>query len=143
MKKSFDDYGNAVCQLRNNNHKGFKMNDRNKSTAHTTWNCKYHIVFAPKFRREILYNQKREIVGKILRKLCEWKDVEIIEAEVCPDHILFHCHCKGAAEAKNPERMPGIFLDLKKLRTTERSPRRLRSPKSSPCTSCQLRNRSG
>lgn len=85
------------------------MNDRNKSTAHTTWNCKYHIVFAPKFRREILYNQKREIVGKILRKLCEWKDVEIIEAEVCTDHILFHCHCKGAAEAKNPERMPGIF----------------------------------
>ena len=63
------------------------MNDRNKSTAHTTWNCKYHIVFAPKFRRKILYNQKREIVGKILRKLCEWKGVEIIEAEVCPDHI--------------------------------------------------------
>lgn len=59
------------------------MNDRNKSTAHTTWNCKYHIVFAPKFRRKILYNQKREIVGKILRKLCEWKDVE----EVCLDHI--------------------------------------------------------
>lgn len=53
------------------------MNDRNKSTAHTAWNCKYHIVFAPKFRRKILYNQKREIVGKILRKLCEWKDVEI------------------------------------------------------------------
>lgn len=63
------------------------MNDRNKSTAHTTWNCKYHIVFAPKFRRKILYNQKREIVGRILRKLCEWKGVEIIEAEVCPDHI--------------------------------------------------------
>ena len=63
------------------------MNDRNKSTAHTTWNCKYHIVFAPKFRRKILYNQKRDIVGRILRKLCEWKGVEIIEAEVCPDHI--------------------------------------------------------
>ena len=58
------------------------MNDRNKSTAHTTWNCKYHIVFAPKFRRK-----KREIVGKILRKLCEWKNVKIIAAEVCPDHI--------------------------------------------------------
>ena len=76
-----------VCQLHHNKIKGFKMNDRNKSTAHTTWNCKYHIVFAPKFRRKILYSQKREVVGKILRKLCEWKDVEIIEAEVCPDHV--------------------------------------------------------
>ena len=47
----------------------------------------YHIVFAPKFRRKILYSQKREVVGKILRKLCEWNDVEIIEAEVCPDHV--------------------------------------------------------
>jgi putative transposase len=44
-------------------------------------------VFAPKFRRKILYSQKREVVGKILRKLCEWNDVEIIEAEVCPDHV--------------------------------------------------------
>lgn len=63
------------------------MNDRNKSTAHTTWNCKYHIVFAPKFRRAMMYGQKKELIGRILRKLCEWKGVEIIEAEICPDHV--------------------------------------------------------
>lgn len=59
----------------------------NKSLAHTTWNCKYHIVFAPKYRRQIIYNQIKADVGKILRQLCERKGVEIIEATACPDHI--------------------------------------------------------
>ncbi|WP_336047017.1 IS200/IS605 family transposase [Solibacillus ferritrahens] len=59
----------------------------NKSLAHTTWNCKYHIVFAPKYRRQIIYNQIKTDVGKILRQLCERKGVEIIEATACPDHI--------------------------------------------------------
>ena len=62
------------------------MNDTN-SLAHTTWNCKYHIVFAPKYRRLVFFGQKRKEIGAILRSLCEWKQVEIIEAEVCPDHI--------------------------------------------------------
>ena len=62
------------------------MNDTN-SLSHTTWNCKYHIVFAPKFRRKVFYKEKRRAIGMILRKLCEWKGVHIIEAEVCPDHI--------------------------------------------------------
>ena len=62
------------------------MNDTN-SLAHTTWNCKYHIVFAPKYRRKVFFGQKRKDIGAILRSLCEWKQVEIIEAEVCPDHI--------------------------------------------------------
>ena len=62
------------------------MQDTN-SLAHTTWNCKYHIVFAPKYRRRIFFGQKRKEIGAILRSLCEWKQVEIIEAEVCPDHI--------------------------------------------------------
>ena len=57
------------------------------SLSHTKWNCKYHIVFTPKYRRKIFYNQKRIEIGKILRDLCEWQDVKIIEAEVCPDHI--------------------------------------------------------
>ena len=57
------------------------------SIAHTTWNCKYHIVFAPKYRRQIIYWKIKEDIGQILRKLCEWKGVEIIEAEACPDHI--------------------------------------------------------
>ena len=60
--------------------------DKN-SLAHTTWECKYHIVFAPKFRRKVIYNQIKEDVGKILRSLCERKGIEIIEAEACPDHI--------------------------------------------------------
>ena len=51
------------------------------------WNCKYHIVFAPKYRREAIYGQIRADIGSILRKLCEYKGVEIIEAETCPDHI--------------------------------------------------------
>ena len=62
------------------------MNDVN-SLSHTRCNCKYHIVFAPKYRRKVFYKQKREEVGKILRTLCEWKKVGIIEAEVCPDHV--------------------------------------------------------
>ncbi len=62
------------------------MNDIN-SLSHTKWNCKYHIVFAPKYRRKVFYKEKREAIGKILRQLCEWKGVKIIEAEACPDHI--------------------------------------------------------
>ena len=62
------------------------MNDIN-SLSHTKWNCKYHIVFCPKYRRQEIYGRIKEDVGKILRKLCEAKGVEIIEAEACPDHI--------------------------------------------------------
>ena len=62
------------------------MND-NDSLAHTTWNCKYHIVFAPKYRRRISYDEYKREIGKILRELCEWKGIKIVEAEVCPDHI--------------------------------------------------------
>ena len=57
------------------------------SLAHTVWNCKYHIVFAPKYRRKAFFGEKRLEIGKILRKLCEFKQVTIVEAEVCPDHI--------------------------------------------------------
>ena len=58
-----------------------------KSLAHTQWNCKYHIVFAPKYRRQVFYVSKRLEIGQILRQLCEWKGITIIEEEVCPDHI--------------------------------------------------------
>lgn len=58
-----------------------------KSLTHTKWNCKYHVVFAPKYRRKVFYEEKRLEIGAILRELCRWKGVEIIEAEVCPDHI--------------------------------------------------------
>ena len=57
------------------------------SLAHTTWECKYHIVFAPKYRRQVIYGKIKSDIGKMLRKLCEYKGVEIIEAEACKDHI--------------------------------------------------------
>ena len=62
------------------------MDDVN-SLSHSKWRCKYHIVFAPKYRRQVIYKDIRKDIGVILRKLCEQKNVEIIEAELCPDHI--------------------------------------------------------
>jgi len=59
----------------------------NNSLAHTTWNCKYHIVFAPKYRRQVIYGKIRVDVGKILRMLCQRKGIEIVEAECCRDHV--------------------------------------------------------
>jgi len=59
----------------------------NSTSADTTWNCKYHVVFAPKFRRQVIYGQLRADIGKILRDLCERRDIEIIEAELCKDHV--------------------------------------------------------
>ena len=64
-----------------------KKKEETDSLAHTKWNCKYHIVFAPKYRRQVIYGQIRSDIGVIIRKLCEYKGVEIIEAEACPDHI--------------------------------------------------------
>ena len=57
------------------------------SLSHTRWNCKYHIVFAPKYRRQVIYGKIKKDIGKMLRKLCEYKQVEILEAEACRDHI--------------------------------------------------------
>ena len=62
------------------------MNDIN-SLSHSKWRCQYHIVFAPKYRRKEVYGKIKSDIGQILRKLCEQKSVEIIEAEACPDHI--------------------------------------------------------
>ncbi|MEL7597147.1 MAG: IS200/IS605 family transposase [Clostridiaceae bacterium] len=59
----------------------------NSSLAHSKWNCKYHIVFAPKYRRQIIYGKIKVDIGQILRKLCEHKGVTIIEANACKDHI--------------------------------------------------------
>ena len=65
----------------------YQVKDNNLSLSHTVWNCKYHVVFAPKYRRKVFYGSKRLEIGAILRKLCEFKGVTIIEAEVCPDHV--------------------------------------------------------
>ena len=58
-----------------------------ENLAHTKWNCKYHIVFAPKFRRQIIYGRLKTEIGKILRTLCERKEIEILEANLCADHV--------------------------------------------------------
>ena len=57
------------------------------SLSHTKWNCKYHVVFAPKYRRKVFFGEKRYEIGQILRELCRWKGVNLLEAEACPDHI--------------------------------------------------------
>ena len=59
----------------------------NNSLAHTKWNCKYHVVFAPKYRRQIIYRKLKKDIGEILRMLCARKGIKIIEAEACSDHI--------------------------------------------------------
>ena len=69
------------------------------SLAHTQWECKYHIVFAPKYRRQIIYGKIRQDIGQMIRKLCEYKGVEIIEAEACKDHTYRAC----SGERRMPE----------------------------------------
>ena len=59
------------------------------SLAHTKWNCKYHIVFAPKYRRKVFFDEKRKEIREILRTLCKWKGVEVIEGEICPTIYIF------------------------------------------------------
>ena len=59
----------------------------NNSLSHTKWRCKYHIVFAPKFRRQEIYGKLKKDIGQILRELCQRKGINIIEAELCPDHV--------------------------------------------------------
>ena len=62
-------------------------NDDVSSLSHTKWDCQYHIVFTPKYRRKATYNKLRRDIGKYLRRLCDYKGVEIVEANACPDHI--------------------------------------------------------
>ena len=62
-------------------------NDGVNSLSHSKWRCHYHIVFAPKYRRQEIYGKIKEDIGKIIRQLCDQKGIEIIEAELCPDHI--------------------------------------------------------
>ena len=59
----------------------------NKILSHSTWNCKYHIVFAPKYRRKIFYESRRKEIMEIIKELCRWKEVEILEGEMAVDHV--------------------------------------------------------
>ena len=64
-----------------------RKNDDESSLSHTRWNCQYHIVFTPKYRRKAIYRKLRRDIGVYLRRLCDYKGVEIVEAQSCPDHI--------------------------------------------------------
>ena len=64
-----------------------EQNNITRSLAHTKWNCKYLIVFAPNYLRKVFKKEKRMEIREILRKLCQRKGVEIVEAEICPDHV--------------------------------------------------------
>ena len=64
-----------------------EQNNVINSLAHTKWNCKYRVVFASKYRRKVFYEDKRAEIRDIIRELCAWKGVEIIEGEICPDHV--------------------------------------------------------
>ena len=75
----------------------------NNTLAHTTWNCKYHIVFAPKYRRKVFYGEKRAEIREILRQLCEWKGVEIIAQTL---GIKFHGIFEGEEQ---PDDIPKIW----------------------------------
>jgi len=67
---------------------GFKqMKNEIRNLAHSSYRCQYHIVFAPKYRRKVIYGKLRKEIGEIIRKLCTEKKVELLEAEACPDHI--------------------------------------------------------
>ena len=85
---SFDILG-EVCQPqpRNQRKNQVWMKLDTSSLAHIQWECKYHIVFAPKYRRQIIYGKIKQDIGQMIRKMCEFKGVEIIEAEACKDHI--------------------------------------------------------
>lgn len=65
----------------------WRKNDDESSLSHTRWNCRYHIVFTPKYRRKVIYRKLRRNIGTYLRRLCDYNGVEIIEAQACPDHI--------------------------------------------------------
>ena len=98
----------------------FKKKEETDSLAHTRWNCKYHIVFAPKYRRQIIYGQIKADVGSIIRKLCEYKGVEILEAEACPDHIhrpdRKFCVNADKLSSRKEEQLRGFFgLDTGRL----------------------------
>ena len=74
-----------------------KMAQKAHSLSHTKWICKYHLVFTPKYRRKIIYNQYRSSLGEIFQRLCSYKDVEIIEGHLMPDHV----HIVGQPSTKN------------------------------------------
>ena len=101
-----------------------KKKEETDSLAHTKWNCKYHIVFAPKYRRQVIYGQIRSDIGVIIRKLCEYKGVEIIEAEACPDHIhmVISIPLQYSVSHSRPDRIERVCYGLRRQKRVEETP---------------------
>ena len=86
-KITFPDYNSECSSRYHRERRGDFMAKQYNEFAHTKWMCKYHIVFTPKYRRKIIYNQYRKDLGEILRQLCNYKGVEIIEGHLMPDYV--------------------------------------------------------
>ena len=78
---------NRVVQATIKERKGEFMAQQTNSLAHTKWMCKYHIIFTPKYRRKIVYNQYKRALREILKRLCSYKGVEILEGHLMPDYV--------------------------------------------------------
>ena len=98
------------------------MKNELKHTAHSTYRCEYHIVFAPKYRRKEIYGAIKKDIGEILRKLCNEKKVEIIEAELCPDHVhmLVSIPPYISIEFDSPTTFISRFIQIQALLRRER-----------------------
>ena len=83
------------------------MATKTQSLAHTKWLCKYHIVFTPKYRRKVIYNQYRNSLREILRRLCEYKGVKIIEGELMADHVHMYHRLQRGRDRACDERLGG------------------------------------
>ena len=86
-KKSPFRYNRVVQATMLNERKGDLLANKTNDMAHTKWLCKYHIVFTPKYRRKVIYNQYRKNLRDIIKTLCGYKGVEIIEGKLMPDHV--------------------------------------------------------
>ena len=82
------------------------------SLSHTKWNCKYHIVFAPKFRRKIVYGKLKQDIANILSMLCKRKGVKIVEAEICPDHVHMRVFDSSITQKVSIGRIKPVFFCL-------------------------------
>ena len=91
------------------------MSSDTNSLAHTKWNCKYHIVFAPKYRRQVIYGKIKRDIGVILRQLCERKGVEIIEAEASKNHIHYQ-EAPNLTKVEYGDHYERRFMKPKKLK---------------------------
>ena len=85
QRKTSNDTMRVATNRRQRSKEDSKMSEL--SLTHCKYECKYHVVFAPKFRRQVIYGKLKGEIGKVLRKLCEYKGIEILEANACPDHI--------------------------------------------------------